>query len=111
MLDTSVISANAAIGRGGNIDLVSDFFLDSESAITATGTQAGTVTIAAPDLDLSAALVTLPGSLLSVENQLRERCTAQLRGDFSSFITLGRGGTELAPDELETSLSIGVIWR
>ena len=101
VLDTSLISANAAIGRGGNIELVSSFFLDSESSITATGTQAGTVTIAAPDLDLSAALVTLPGSLLSVENQLRERCTAQLRGDFSSFITLGRGGTELAPDELE----------
>ena len=43
----------------------------------------------------------LPASLLSAETQLRERCTAQLRGDFSSFITLGRGGTEPAPDELQ----------
>jgi filamentous hemagglutinin family protein len=101
ILDHSLISANAAIGRGGNINLVSDFFLDSESSITATGTQAGTINIAAPELDLSAALVTLPSSLLSAETQLRERCTAQLRGDFSSFITVGRGGTEEAPDELQ----------
>jgi filamentous hemagglutinin family protein len=101
VLDHSLISANAAIGQGGNINLVSDFFLDSESLITATGAQAGTVTIAAPKLDLSSGLITLPASLLSAETQLRERCTAQLRGDFSSFITLGRGGTEPAPDELQ----------
>jgi filamentous hemagglutinin family protein len=101
ILDHSLISANAAIGQGGNINLVSDFFLDSESLITATGAQAGTVNITAPDLDLSAGLITLPASLLSAETQLRERCTAQLRGDFSSFITLGRGGTEPAPDELQ----------
>ena len=101
VLNQGLISANAAIGRGGNIDLVSPFFLDSESSITATGAQAGTVTIAAPALDLSAALVTLSSSLLSAEAQLRERCTAQLRGDFSSFITLGRGGTEPGPDELQ----------
>ena len=101
ILDNSLISANAAIGQGGNINLVSDFFLDSESLITATGAQAGTVNITAPDLDLSAGLIALPASLLSAETQLRERCTAQLRGDFSSFITLGRGGTEPAPDELQ----------
>jgi filamentous hemagglutinin family protein len=101
ILDNSLISANAAIGRGGNIDLVSSFFLDSESTITATGTQAGTINIAAPELDLSSALVALPSSLLSAETQLRERCTAQLRGDFSSFISLGRGGTEPAPNELK----------
>ena len=101
ILDHSLISANAAIGQGGNINLVSSFFLDSESSITATGAQAGTVNISAPDLDLSAGLIALPASLLSAETQLRERCTAQLRGDFSSFITLGRGGTEPAPDELQ----------
>jgi filamentous hemagglutinin family protein len=102
VLNNSIISANAAIGQGGNIDLLSDFFFNSGSLITATGiTNNGTVNIAAPELDLSAALVTLPSSLLSAETQLRERCTAQLRGDFSSFITVGRGSTEPAPDELQ----------
>jgi large exoprotein involved in heme utilization and adhesion len=103
VLNNSLISANAAAGRGGNIDLVSDFFFNSDSSITATGTQNGTVNITAPALDLGAQLITLPTSLLSVENQLQERCTALLQGDVSSFISIGRGGTEPAPEELETT--------
>jgi hypothetical protein len=47
-------------------------------------------------------LITLPGSLVSTENQLRERCTALLQGDFSSFISIGRGGIEPEPDELQS---------
>ncbi|MEA3187085.1 MAG: hypothetical protein QOD99_915 [Chthoniobacter sp.] len=103
VLDSSLISANAAVGQGGNINLFSGFFLNSDSLITATGAQAGTVNIAAPELDLSASLITLPGSLLSAETQLRERCTTKLRGDFSSFISLGRGGAAEGPDELAPS--------
>jgi len=34
---------------------------------------------------------------------LQERCTALLRGDFSSFISIGRGGTEPAPEELQST--------
>jgi filamentous hemagglutinin family protein len=100
ILKDSLISANATIGQGGDINLISDFLFNSNSPITATGATNGIVNITAPELDLGATLITLPSSLLSAETQLRERCTAQLRGDFSSFITLGRGGTEPAPDEL-----------
>jgi hypothetical protein len=103
VLKDSLISANAAAGQGGNINLVSDFFFNSNSSITATGTTNGTVNITAPELDLGAELITLPISLLSAENQLQERCTALLRGDFSSFISIGRGGTEPEPDELQTT--------
>jgi hypothetical protein len=53
-------------------------------------------------LDLGAELITLPSSLISAENQLGERCTALLQGDFSSFISIGRGGTEPEPDELQS---------
>lgn len=102
LLNGSSISANAAAGQGGNINLISDFFFNSDSSITATGTtNNGTVNITAPDLDLSASLITLPSSLLSAETQLREGCTIKLRGDFSSFVSVGRGGTETAPDELQ----------
>jgi filamentous hemagglutinin family protein len=101
VLNNSLISANATIGQGGNIDLLSSFFFDSGSPVTATGTTNGTVNITAPALDLGAQLITLPASLISAENQLRERCTALLQGDFSSFISIGRGGTESQPDELE----------
>jgi large exoprotein involved in heme utilization and adhesion len=104
VLQHSFISANAAIGQGGNINLVSDFLFNSDLSnnnITATGTTNGTVNITAPALDLGAELITLPNSLLSAESQLQERCTALLQGDFSSFISIGRGGTEPEPEELQ----------
>ena len=97
VLNNSLINTNAPSGQGGNQNLNSDFFFNSGSLITATGT----VNITAPALDLGAALITLPTSLLSAESQLQERCTALLRGDFSSFISIGRGGTEPAPEELQ----------
>ena len=103
VLNNSLISANAAAGQGGNINLISDFFFNSNSSITATGTTNGTVNITAPALDLGSELITLPTSLLSAQNQLQERCTALLYGDFSSFISIGRGGTEPAPEELQTT--------
>jgi filamentous hemagglutinin family protein len=103
IMKDSLITASAGTGLGGNINLVSDFFLASNNTITATGTIAnGTVNITAPSLDLGAELITLPSSLVDAQNQLRERCTALLEGDFSSFISLGRGGTEPEPDELES---------
>ena len=103
VLNNSLISANAAAGQGGNINLLSDFFFASNGPITATGTtNNGTINIAAPELDLGAQLITLPTSLISAENQLRERCTALLQGDFSSFISIGRGGTEPEPEELQS---------
>jgi filamentous hemagglutinin family protein len=104
VLNNSFVSANAAAGQGGNIKLISDFFFNSDLSngnITATGTTNGTVNITAPALDLGAQLITLPSSLLSAANQLQERCTALLQEDFSSFISIGRGGTEPAPDELQ----------
>ena len=103
VLNNSRISANASAGQGGNINLISDFFFNSNSSVTATGTtNNGTVNITAPQLDLGAELITLPSSLVSAQNQLQERCTALLQGDFSSFISIGRGGTEPEPEELES---------
>jgi large exoprotein involved in heme utilization and adhesion len=93
----SLISANATVGTAGNVYLNPDFLFTSNSTVLATGT----INITAPALDLGAQLITLPSSLLSAENQLQERCTALLRGDFSSFISIGRGGTEPAPEELQ----------
>lgn len=114
-LKNSTIKADATL-QGGHIDLFLSFLvgpvktvtsdgsllLAFNSQVTATGgTSSGTVNVTAPELDLGAQLITLPSSLLSVENQLQERCTALLQGDFSSFISIGRGGTEPAPEELQ----------
>jgi filamentous hemagglutinin family protein len=113
-LRNSTISASAG-SQGGKIRLLTSFLdgpvktftpgsisLAFNSSITATGgTSNGTVNIASPALDLGSELITLPTSLVSAENQLRERCTALLEGEFSSFISIGRGGTEPEPEELE----------
>lgn len=102
VLKDSVVSADAGVGRGGNVRLISDLFFTFDSSVTASGTIAnGTVNITAPELDLGAELITLPGSLVDAQYRLQERCAALLQGDFSSFISLGRGGTEEDPEELE----------
>jgi hypothetical protein len=103
ILNNSVISASAPGGNGGHIVLDSNFLLASQSVVSADGgVTNGTVSITAPELDLGAQLVTLPVSLIGTESQLRERCTDLLQGDFSSFISIGRGGTEPEPDELQS---------
>ncbi|HYR57003.1 MAG TPA: hypothetical protein VEO95_00165, partial [Chthoniobacteraceae bacterium] len=99
ILDHSLISANAAIGQGGNIQLVADNFLPSATPITATGTTAGTVQITAPPLDLANALVGLEGSFVDISTRLQERCALRLGLDFSSFLILSRGGVQEFPDE------------
>jgi large exoprotein involved in heme utilization and adhesion len=113
-LRNSTITASAG-SQGGHINLFTSFLDGPVEAVTPGsillafnsfitfkgGLTNGTVNITAPALDLGAELITLPTSLLSAENQLQERCTALLQGDFSSFISIGRGGTEPAPDELQ----------
>ncbi len=105
ILDHSTISANAAAGQGGNISLVSDFLFQSESSITATGTTAGTVSIAAPELDLTNGLNVLTGSLLDASAQLRDQCARRLGMDFSSLLVLGRGGVSASPSESQVDIS------
>jgi hypothetical protein len=106
ILDHATISANAALGRGGNILLRADNFLSSESLLTASGNTAGTVEIAAPELDLAAGLVILPDALVDASTQLRELCAARLGLDFSSFLVIGRGGVSFSPDEALPSATL-----
>lgn len=106
VLQNSFITANAAIDQGSNIKLVSDFLFNfhlSNSNINATGTTSGSVNIIAPALDFGSERITLPTTSLSAESQLQEGCTALLRGDFSSFISIVRWGTEPAPEELQST--------
>ncbi len=99
ILDHANISANAAIGQGGNILLVADNFLSSNSALTATGSTAGTVEIAAPELDLSSGLVTLSASLVDASTRLQDRCTMRLGMATSSLLMIGRGGVSLTAED------------
>ncbi len=100
ILANSRISANALL-VGGNIVLVADNFLSSESALTATGSTAGTVAILSPELDLAAGLVEFSVSLIDGSTQLREQCARRLGLDFSSFLVLGREGVSMSPEDFQ----------
>jgi large exoprotein involved in heme utilization and adhesion len=99
VIDHGTISANAAVGAGGNILLQGSYFLSSETSITATGSTAGTVQILSPSLDLANGLIGLSGAVLDDSSQLREQCARRLGQDFSSFLLLGRDGVETSPDD------------
>ncbi len=102
ILDHSNISANAILGAGGNITLIADTFLSSESGVTASSEASvqGTIDIQSPDAQLANALTALPGGLLGIEIRLSDRCPMRLSAELSSFLVIGRGGLPPAPDDL-----------
>ena len=106
-LNQSRISANAAQGQGGNITISSRGFLNNNTAITATGTTNGSIIISSPDLDLSGSLIALPATLVSEQDRLREKCARAVNHEFSTFIVVGRGGTEAAPEEYQPDFGLG----
>jgi filamentous hemagglutinin family protein len=99
-LDDSRISANAPHGHGGNILILTDNFLESNAAITATGTTNGTITITSPNLDLGGKLASLPNVPVDDGQKLRESCARSIQHEFSTLVVEGRGGTENGPEEL-----------
>ena len=96
--DSSLIS-KSSFGNGGNITILSDFFFQSASLIDASAPFGlpGTVSVSAPEVDLSGSLIGLPSNLLGAETQLRPDCGVRLMGNISSFIVLGRGGLPIQP--------------
>jgi large exoprotein involved in heme utilization and adhesion len=100
ILGDSFVVAEAINKNGGNILITPDVLLVStDSIITASSAKgvSGEVEETSPDQDLAGQLVTLPGSLYSVEATLQDICAVKLGGDFSSFITAPNGGLPLEP--------------
>ena len=96
--DSSLISRSSS-ANGGNISILGNYFFQSSSLIDASAPFGlpGTVSVTAPDLDLSGSLIGLPSNLLDIENQLRPDCRVRLAEKMSSFIMLGRGGLPIEP--------------
>jgi filamentous hemagglutinin family protein len=99
VLNNSSLISRSSSANGGNISIFSDYFFQSSSIIDASAPFGlpGTVSVTAPDLDLSGSLIGLPGNLLDVDNQLRPDCRVRLAEKMSSFIMLGRGGLPIEP--------------
>jgi len=106
VLEGSYIDAGA-LGNGGNISITTDNFLNFNSFVFATGgISNGAISISAPDLNLSGSLLPLPIVLETDEKRLRESCARSVNHEYSSLIVVGRGGTELAPDELQPDFGV-----
>jgi filamentous hemagglutinin family protein len=99
ILNRSGLISKSTTANGGNITILSDYFFQSESVIDASAPFGlpGTVSVSAPEVDLSGSLIGLPSNLLSAETQLRPDCGVRLTADISSFVVLGRGGLPLEP--------------
>ncbi len=91
--------SKSSSANGGNITILSDYFFQSGSIIDASAPFGlpGTVSVSAPQVDLSGSLIGLPDDLLGADTQLRPDCAVRLTGNVSSFIVLGRGGLPLEP--------------
>ena len=108
VLADGTISASDPDGSGGKISIVADNYFNQTMIITATGgVSNGAISISAPDLNLSGSLLLLPQQLESDENKLKESCVRSVNREFSSLVVVGRGGTELAPDELQPDFGVG----
>jgi filamentous hemagglutinin family protein len=100
----SEIIANARKGKGGNITIriVGDgAFLKSPNSLVDASSEfgvSGSVTIDAPDTDISGSMSILPVSFLDVSSLLSERCVTRTAGELSTFIIVGHGGMPLSPD-------------
>ncbi len=107
--ENSDISANAFIGRGGNVDItangifgiVPQKFPTEKSDITASSELgvSGEVNINTPDTDPSRGLVQLPSNLVDASQQIAQGCTPRGEQTASRFIATGRGGLPLSPNE------------
>lgn len=99
ILNESALISKSSTANGGNITILSDYFFQSASLIDASAPFGlpGTVSVSAPEVDLSGALIGLPSSLLDAETQLRPACGVRLTENISSFSVLGRGGLPMEP--------------
>jgi large exoprotein involved in heme utilization and adhesion len=91
--------SKSSSANGGNITILSDYFFQSASLIDASAPFGlpGTVSVSAPEVNLSGSLIGLPSNLLGAETQLRPDCGVRLTDNFSSFIVVGRGGLPIEP--------------
>jgi hypothetical protein len=102
VLDDALIQANAFGGPGGNITIIAENFLASpDTVISASSAQSvdGTISIQAPETDLSGAVAPLSGELLDAAEQLAAQCAARGGQARATFVGRGRSGLPAQPGD------------
>jgi large exoprotein involved in heme utilization and adhesion len=101
VLNNGQIIANAFGGNGGNISIVSDFFLADPASLVQASSQfglQGAVTVSAPNVNLGAGLVALPGAFFDASSMMRTACAARASHASNSFTGAPRGGLPAGPE-------------
>ncbi|GAA6619550.1 filamentous hemagglutinin N-terminal domain-containing protein [Scytonema sp. NUACC26] len=109
----SDITANAFIGRGGNIRLSArGLFLTPDTKISASSRFGidGVVDINRPDTDPSSGLVELPVNLADATQQIDTSCNPDNIQTASSFVAIERGGIPDSPFQPLIADALQVNW-
>lgn len=100
ILNGSEIRADAFGGPGGNINILADVYLTSDSVVSASSALStpGIIDIQARFTNVSGSLAQLPEAVLQAAALLRASCAARLSaGKTSSLVVAGREGLPLEP--------------
>jgi len=109
ILNHSKITAQAAEGQGGNIDINAGLYIASTDSVVSASSQSGisgTVAINGPQVDVNGALVVLSSELRGRTEVLRAACAARGGLPISSLVEAGRGGTPQDPEATLPALYI-----
>jgi large exoprotein involved in heme utilization and adhesion len=109
ILNHSKITAQAAEGQGGNINIKAGLYIASTDSVVSASSQSGisgTVSINGPQVDVSSALVVLSSELRGLAAVSREACAARAEGPASSLVEAGRGGQPQDPEATLPALYI-----
>jgi hypothetical protein len=104
ILNHANITANADIGDGGAIFIVTENFLKSSDAKVEAKSRRGndgTVKIEAPDTDISSDLAVLPETYMDATRWMRSPCTGLSMKNLSSFVIKGRDAVSAVFDDWE----------
>jgi filamentous hemagglutinin family protein len=112
ILENSRIVANAFGGPGGNIQIFATYFLNTLDSLIDASSAAGvpgTVSISAPNTNLSTQLKVLPTAFFDASALVREACSGRFAAGAprSSLVGVGRGGLAASPERFATSTYFG----
>ena len=109
ILINSQIIANAFEGPGGNITIVTDFYLKDDASIVDASSAlgiSGTVIISTLDDDISGSITVLPETYLDASTLLTGQCAANDGIGSNSLVVTGSGGL---PEDPGSYLSASVL--
>ncbi|MDM8517793.1 filamentous hemagglutinin N-terminal domain-containing protein [Desulfobacterales bacterium HSG16] len=109
ILNDSDIVANAYEGKGGNINIVADHFIQSGDSLVNASSKLGvdgTINILSPDVDISSGLVVLPSNLLDAGKWAKTPCAQRLGENTSRFVFTAEDAIPIAYDDLMPGIPV-----